>query len=256
MRALRIVLITLVIIVAIAVAGGAVAYYSLNSRNFAQPAALAALESDSRVTVSTPDGTDWFVFTPSDNDPTTGLIIYPGGFVDPRAYAPIARAVAEAGFLVVIDPMPLNLAVTNLEAADAVISAFPEIDTWAIGGHSLGGAMAAEYAARNDGAVDGLVLWAAYPGQNTDLSMAPLEVVSVYGEADGVASIADVTGAAARLPSDTTFIAIPGGNHTQFGWYGDGLQRGDNPAEITREAQQEVVIVSTIELLQSLDRLR
>lgn len=90
--------------------------------------------------------------------------------MDPVAYAPVARDIAAAGYLTVIDPMPLNLAVLDLQGAGDIIAGFPDITSWAIGGHSLGGAMAAEFAFRNPGVVDGLALWAAFPAANSDLS--------------------------------------------------------------------------------------
>ena len=250
MRAHRRLLIVLgITLLTLLVAGGG-AFVVLNGRNQAQPEAVAALQSDASVTVGRVAGQYWYVFSPTTGEVNTGLIIYPGGFVDPVAYAPIAREIAARGYLVVLDPMPLNLAVTGINSADAILAAFPEIAHWAIGGHSLGGAMAAEYVKNNPGAVVGLVLWAAYPAENTDLSDRPLSVVSIYGDADGLASVADVTGAAERLPPDAQFILIPGGNHTQFGSYGQGLQRGDNPATISREEQQAAIVAGTLELLE------
>jgi pimeloyl-ACP methyl ester carboxylesterase len=250
MSARRRLLIVLGITLLVLLVAGGGAFVILNGPNQATAEARAALQSDAAVTVTQVDGQDWYVFSPTAGETDTGLILYPGGFVDPVAYAPVARAIAERGFLVVLDPMPLNLAVTAIESADAIIAAHPAIDHWAIGGHSLGGAMAAEYVNNNPEAVSGLVLWAAYPAENTDLSTLALNVVSIYGDADGVASIEDVTGAAERLPPDARFVLIPGGNHTQFGSYGEGLQRGDNPATISREEQQAQVVDATVELLQ------
>jgi hypothetical protein len=100
------------------------------------PEALAALESDASVQVKTDP---WLVFRPVDSDPTVGLILYPGGRVDPRAYAPTARAVAEEGHLVVIVPMPLNLAVFAPSRAAEVMAAFPGIERWAVGGLQTAG---------------------------------------------------------------------------------------------------------------------
>ncbi|HQF70681.1 MAG TPA: alpha/beta hydrolase [Promineifilum sp.] len=253
MRIARKLLIALLIVLLVALIGGGIAWAVLNGSNAARPEAVAALEPDTSVTVSRLAGEDWYVFTPTAATPTTGLILYPGGFVDPVAYADVARDIAAAGYLVVIDPMPLNLAVTGIESADAIIAAFPDITAWAIGGHSLGGAMAAEYVKNNPGAIAGLALWAAYPAANTDLSGLPLEVVSIYGDADGVASIDDVLGGAARLPAGAQFVLIPGANHTQFGRYGQGLQRGDNPATIDRDAQQAAVVAATLDLLAAID---
>jgi pimeloyl-ACP methyl ester carboxylesterase len=57
------------------------------------------------------------------------------------------QACAERGILCVLLRMPGNLAVLDENAADGVAADYPEIDRWYIGGHSLGGAMAARYAA-------------------------------------------------------------------------------------------------------------
>jgi dienelactone hydrolase len=201
------------------------------------PEALAAMESDALVQV---EQGDWFTFRPLGSEPLDGAIIYPGGRVDPRSYAPMARALAEQGHLIIITPMPLNLAVFNPDAAVAVIAANPEIDFWLVGGHSLGGAMAANFTRRNPGLVVGLFLWAAYPSSNDDLSGLDLNVVSIYGTLDGLATGDKIDASRPLLPADTTWAAIEGGNHAQFGWYGD--QPGDNTATISREEQQNQIL--------------
>lgn len=252
MRIVRIALsIVAILLIAITVIG-LIAYVSLNNRNAAQPIALTAAVSDDGITVSQPAGEDWLLFAPAGETPTAGFIIYPGGFVDPVAYAPIARDIAQRGYLVVIDPMPLNLAVLGVEGANQIIAAFPDVTDWAIGGHSLGGAMAAEFVARNPGAADGLALWAAYPAAGTNLREFDIDAVSIYGDADGVAAVADVRDGANRLPPDTPFITIRGGNHTQFGSYGTGLQRGDNPATISPEEQQAIIVDGTVDMISNL----
>jgi hypothetical protein len=126
------------------------------------PEALAALQSDELVQVSEDP---WLTFTPVGEPPTCGFIFYPGGRVDPRSYAPAARAIAEAGFTTVITPMPFNLAVFAPDRADDVQAAHPEVGKWAIGGHSLGGAMAANYVfGRPDSAVQTIIFWGRLPG--------------------------------------------------------------------------------------------
>lgn len=209
-----------------------------------EPAALGALESDAAVRVETGR---WLVFSPAAGAPRAGLVFYPGARVDARAYAPVARAIAAEGYLVVVTPMPLRLAVLNLNAAQAVFAAYPEIEAWAVGGHSLGGAMAARFALEQPEAAQGLALWAAYPPQGDDLSGRALSVVSVYGTLDGLATPADVLGAEPQLPASTVWVPIAGGNHAQFGRYGP--QAGDNPASISPEAQQAQVAAATVELL-------
>ena len=211
------------------------------------PEALAALKSDSQVTVTSGQR---LILTPVTSQPTTGFIIYPGGRVDDRAYAPAARQIAAQGYLVVIVQMPLNLAIFGVNAAQDVQAAYPQIRHWAIGGHSLGGSMAATFAKTHPGAVQGLVLWAAYPASSDDLSNSEVHVVSISGSQDGLATGEKIEASRQLLPADTTWVQITGGNHAQFGWYGD--QAGDNPASISRSDQQAQVVAATLEMLEGL----
>ena len=209
--------------------------------------ALDALRSDDQVSIQS--GV-WLAFAPSDGKMETGFIIYPGGHVDHRAYAPMAKEIAAGGNLVVIVPMPLNLAVLNSDAALKVIAAHPEISHWAIGGHSLGGAMAAHFIIQHPGLVDGLILWAAYSASNEDLSDSGIKVLSVSASLDGLSTPEKITDSRLRLPVDTTWIKITGGNHAQFGWY--GAQSGDNPPEISRRVQQDQIVSATLDFLATL----
>ena len=211
------------------------------------PEALAALESDAQVQV---EQGEWLVFRPIGRSPETGVIIYPGGRIDPRSYAPQGRALAEQGYLAIIVPMPLNLAVFNSSAAADVIAAFPEITHWAAGGHSLGGAMAANFTLENPSALDGVFFWASYPASSDNLSGQTLRVVSIYATLDGLATGDEIDASRPLLPADTTWVSIEGGNHAQFGWYGD--QPGDNPATISREEQQAQVLEAMRAFLESM----
>lgn len=241
MPVIKRILLALLIILLLAVVGfTAWAYTPLGP----MPEALAALQSDATVQVAT---SPWLTFAPAGSQPTTGFIFYPGGRVDARSYAPAARAIAQQGYLVVIVPMPFNLAVFKPAAADAVIAAHPEITRWAVGGHSLGGAMAANYVYTHPDAVQGLVLWAAYPAGNNSLADRPLAVVSIYGTRDGLASRFEVDNSRALLPAATRYMSIEGGNHAQMGWYGP--QGGDGEATIARDEQQRQVIEATVALL-------
>ena len=235
-------LVPLVLILAL---GGFVIWASMAATPM--PEALSALQSDAQVEVETEP---WLVFRPVGGNPTVGLILYPGGRVDARAYAPTARALAQEGFLVVIVPMPLNLAVLGAGRATEVMAAYPEINTWAIGGHSLGGSMAATFSRQHPEQIEGLVLWASYPAGSDDLSGQDLAVVSIYGTRDGLATPEKVEASRPLLPADADWIAIDGGNHAQFGWYGP--QSGDNPATISREEQQRQIVEATLRLLASL----
>ncbi len=211
------------------------------------PEALPALESDPQVNVT--EGR-WLVFTPASGDASTGLIIYPGAHVDYRSYAPAAHRLAAEGFRVIIVKMPLSLAVLNPGAAADVISNYPEIEHWALAGHSLGGAMAANFVKSQPAAAAGLVLWAAYPAEGDDLSGSALKAASISGTLDGLATPSDIAASHQLLPLQTLWVAIDGGNHAQFGWYGD--QSGDNPASISREQQQDQIVQATLKLLESI----
>jgi pimeloyl-ACP methyl ester carboxylesterase len=208
------------------------------------PEALAALQTDEQVQVETES---WLTFTPTGRKPEVGLVLYPGARVDPRAYAPTARALSEKGYLVVIVPMPLNLAFFAPDRAADVIAAFPEIRDWAVGGHSLGGAMAARFALQNPDLVQGLVLWAAYPAATDDLSANSIVATSIYATLDGLATGDKIDASRPLLPSSTTWVAIEGGNHAQFGWYGS--QAGDGIATISRAQQQAQIVEATRMLL-------
>jgi len=211
------------------------------------PEAEKALAGDAQVQVS--DG-EWLVFQPAGQFPETGLIFYPGGRVDYRAYAPYARAVAAQGYQVVIVRMPLNMAVFNSGAAGDVMDAYPGIQQWAVGGHSLGGSMAANFAAQFPTRVAGLVLLASYPANADDLSSSALKVVSIYASNDGLATGGKVTASRSLLPESTRFVLIEGGNHAQFGDY--GAQGNDGAAEINRAEQQAQAVAATVSLLESL----
>ncbi len=206
--------------------------------------ALEAMNSDELVEVTQDH---WIVFEPKNEPAKAGVIFYPGGRVDARAYAPLARSLAEQGYLTVIVPMPLNLAVFSPGKAQEVIAAYPEIDTWVIGGHSLGGAMAANFIYKNPDQADGLFLLAAYPASNNDLSSLNLPVVSIFGTNDGLATADKIEASRALLPGTTRWVSIEGGNHAQYGSY--GIQPGDNPANIPEEEQQNQAVAAIVSLL-------
>lgn len=197
----------------------------------ADPAAEGALVSDSIVTVTEQDG-NW-VFAPE--SPTAGLIFYPGGKVENTAYAPLLHDLAENGILCVLVKMPCNLAVLDMNAANGILEHFSDVTDWYIGGHSLGGAMAASYAAKHFDELDGLVLLAAY--STADLTDSGLRVYTTYGSADGVLNREKYEADRANLPQDTTETVIDGGCHAGFGSY--GAQKGDGTPSISAEEQQQ-----------------
>jgi hypothetical protein len=208
------------------------------------PEVNQTLKSDSTVNVITGK---WLVFSPVLSSNNTGLIIYPGGRVNYKSYAPVAHALAAKGYLTIIAPMPLNLAVFGINEANSIIKSYPNIKTWAISGHSLGGTMAAQFAYNNLSLIKGLALWAAYPATGNDFTNTKLTVVTIHGTNDGLVGSSQIDDSMKILPNDTLRVEIIGGNHAQFGWYGN--QPGDKEAIISRELQQEQVVNATIQLL-------
>jgi len=214
------------------------------------PEAISTLASSDTVTVQTGK---WLVFEPAGSTPaTTGYIFYPGGRVDYRSYAPMAKALVQEGFLVVIPRMPLNLAVFGINEAADVIAAYPEINHWVMGGHSLGGSMAANYVFEHPDQIDGLIFLASYPADSNNLSNYSGSILSISASLDGLTTPAKIEHSIQLLPNSTEWVMVEGGNHAQFGWYGP--QKGDNPATITREKQQRAVIQGTLEFLKKVDQ--
>ena len=218
-------LIAVVLVLAVAAAGANVWVESLYP---AQEAAQAALAPYRNVTVQITD--DAIAFIPS--EARAGFIFYPGGLVPSEAYAPLLRALAEEGVLCVVPKMPLRLAVLDMNAADGIAAQYPDITRWAIGGHSLGGAMAASYAAAHGEDFAALVLLAAY---STAEVPAHIAAVSIYGDADQVMNREKYAQYRDNLPEGAVELIIPGGNHAQFGDY--GVQKGDGWATITPDEQ-------------------
>ena len=242
MNAIKTFLLALAVVIGTVVIGFLI--WALNPLE-ASPEALAALESDANVTVT--EG-NYVTFMPANSQPTQAFVFYPGGRVDHRAYAVPLRKIAEQGVLVILLPVRLNLAFFEIDAADKAIPDFPEIRDWVVGGHSLGGVAASLYAKENDD-LDGIVYWASYPSDDS-LKNTEMEFASIYGTLDN--SLESIEASSSLLPSATKFVAIEGGNHSQFGNY--GLQPGDNEAAISREEQQAQAVDATVGLLKLLEQ--
>lgn len=208
--------------------------------------ALDAIVSDDRVTIT--DEGDWIRFDPAAVSHGTGVVFYPGAFVEPEAYAPPLRLLAEQGVTTVLVRMPSNLAVYAPNAAEDVLDAVEGPDAWVIAGHSLGGAMAAHFAAGHPDRVVGLAMWAGYPPAKDDLSAQAIAVTSVTATEDEVLDRDKFDDAKALLPADTTFPVIEGGNHAGFGSYGP--QKKDGQATITPAAQHELAVGAVVDLLE------
>jgi pimeloyl-ACP methyl ester carboxylesterase len=194
------------------------------------------------------DAGEWIEFSPADATPTGAFVIYPGGGVDARAYAPTAQEIARKGILTIIVPMPGKFALDAYDRITDVIRAHPEIADWHLGGHSLGGVAATQYESTDPGTLTGLILWAAYGSVEYDIVSSSTPVTVIHGTEDGLATMQDVKEGEAYLPAHTKYITLEGANHAQFGYYGE--QAGDGEATINKEKQQQLVVEFTLEAIE------
>jgi dienelactone hydrolase len=195
-------------------------------------AGITSVEADTEVTVGHEGGT--YRIDPVGETPAAGLVFYPGGRVHPDAYlASLAPLAAEADVAVVVPKMPLALAVLDQGAAGRYVSD-SAVDTWYVGGHSLGGVMACRYARNNPTAVEGVVLFASYCDR--DISATGLAVLQVTGTADTVLDQGAVESARANLPAGATVRELPL-NHSQFGGYRG--QPGDSPSGLDYDSAHD-----------------
>lgn len=178
-------------------------------------------------------------YPPYDMPYDTALIFYPGGKVDYTAYAPLLSQLANKGIACVLVKMPFNLAVFDVDAADKAFSLLPKVNKWFISGHSLGGAMASNYASKHTEDLNGVILLGSYP-------VAPSEIptLTVYGSEDMIVN-------REKLNASKDTIEIKGGNHAYFGNYGE--QKGDGMATITPKEQQAETVQAIIDFIRGLN---
>lgn len=213
--------------------------------------ALAAMQSDARVTV-TESLTD-IVLTPASGADEAGVLFQPGAKVEARAYAAVLRPLAEAGHRVVIVKQPLSIAFLALGAFDSARSAYPEVTRWVVGGHSLGGTVAAVEAESStaDGldVAAGLLLYASYPASNMSDTLGS-SVLSVSASLDGLATPYDIDASRANLPPNATFTVIEGAVHAYFGDYGP--QPGDGTPTISHDDARAQISAASVEFVAAL----
>ncbi|MDQ0429683.1 dienelactone hydrolase [Planomicrobium stackebrandtii] len=202
------------------------------SETLAERVDLSALESD---------GEGLFFQPESPNG--QGIILFQGAKVQKEAYAYLGKSLSEQGFVVSIPQLPLNFGILGSGTAGSVMEVHPEVEEWFLGGHSLGGVAASFYAEDPSPKLSGLFFLGAYPA--SDFSESGLPMLSIYGELDGLSTIEDIEASRELFPDGSIFEEIEGGNHAQFGLYGE--QKGDNPAQITAVEQQDQVIEALIE---------
>lgn len=180
---------------------------------------------------------------PGDN---AAMIFYPGAKVEYTAYLPLLSDLAEQGIDCFLIKMPCNLAFFGQNKAKKIMDSY-EYDYWYLSGHSLGGAMAASYASGHLESLNGLVLLAAYPTKS--LKSDSFSVLSLYGSEDGVLNMEKMEEGKAYMPVDYAEVCIEGGNHAQFGNYGE--QKGDHAADISWEEQQAQTVEAILKMMEA-----
>jgi pimeloyl-ACP methyl ester carboxylesterase len=197
--------------------------------------------SSSSVAVTERDGATVFLPTGVSAE-HTALVFVPGGGVDPDAYLPFVRAVADAGWPVALVRLPWRMAFTDSGQIE-VWRRVTDVRTWwgasrpiVLGGHSRGGMLSALFASRYPSDLSGLLLIGTTHPRDHDLSSLRVPVLKISGTRDCVADLDASKAAASNLPSQTVWTTIVGANHAQFGYYGSQL--GDCRPTISREEQQ------------------
>ena len=230
----------IIIVLIVSLVGGTV--YYINDYYKADEVAVSLITAPKTdVTITEENG----VFTFKPQNATKGIIFYPGGKVQAESYAPLMQTLAEKGVLSVLVTMPGNLAVLDMNAADGLQEKYPEIQSWYMSGHSLGGSMASSFIAENSKDFDGIILLASY--STADLSETELDVLSIYGTNDGVLNMEKYEEYKPNLPEDFKEVVINGGCHAYFGAYGE--QEGDKKATITREEQIEITVNEILQFI-------
>ncbi|MFO8068412.1 MAG: alpha/beta family hydrolase [Alkalibacterium sp.] len=199
----------------------------------AMPAAKALIEEDN---ITQDEG--WITITPEEIE--GHIVFYQGGLVETEAYLPLANKLSNEGYQVFLPQMPFNLAILDSDAIDKIKAAYPSEKDWWLAGHSLGGASASIYAKENYDEIAGLIFLAAYPSDDSDLSGSSLPTLSITGTRDGILNQEQYKQTKELLPDNATYIAIDGGNHSNFGYY--GFQAGDGESELSREEQLDKVV--------------
>ena len=199
---------------------------------------LQETASDSVSIIEIPDGL--FLDGPGED---TAMIFYPGAKVEYTAYVPLFGQLSEQGIDCFLIKMPCNLAFLGKNKAEKIIDSY-EYDNWYLSGHSLGGAMAASFASGHLESLSGMVFFASYPTES--LKSDTFSVLSIYGSEDGVLNMDKITEGKKLMPNDYTEICIEGGNHAQFGNYGE--QKGDHAAWTSRKEQQERTVDAVLQM--------
>lgn len=189
---------------------------------------------------------DYYLFCPTSPFHKV-LIFFPGALVDPKAYVPLCRKIAEYGCKVYLVKMPWRLASKGYHKPIELNLFEDTTKEYILAGHSQGAKMAGQFVHENPTLVDRLILLASTHPRDIDLSGIRIPVMKIYGSRDGVADTADIFANKTKLPVTTRYVSIEGANHAQFGYYGPQL--GDDEAGISLEVQQNIILANIISFI-------
>jgi hypothetical protein len=215
-------------------------YFSFKAKIFDD----SILDSNSSIMVNVTD--DFIAFTPTSMSKNV-IFFYPGALVDPFAYAPLCRKLSENDYQVMIIRMPWRMATKGYNKIKKLDLLKDKSKNFILAGHSQGGMMAAQFVYENPNIIDKLILLGTTHPRDIDLSNTSAKVLKIYGSNDGVAPKQKVINNKSKLPLNTTYIEIEGGNHSQFGYY--GFQLNDSNADITQEKQQALIFKNIIDFV-------
>lgn len=220
-----------IVVLLLALCAGAFFWY-VSDYYRAEDVALDVLAQDSGLSVQD-NLTVLSPSVPSD----TAIIFYPGAKVEAEAYLPLLEQIKQTGVTCILVHMPFRMAIFDANAAEDVMEQFPEIQHWYMAGHSMGGAMASQFASGHQDEIDGLILLGAYiygdyPDEKT---------LTVYGSLNQ--SVED------HIDYTENIVEIEGGNHAQFGNYGP--QKDDLPATISAAEQQAQTVDAISDFMRS-----
>ncbi len=211
-----------IVLLVLAILAGAFFWY-VSDYYRAEDVALEVLAQDSTIK----EQGNLTILSPSYST-DTAIIFYPGAKVEAEAYLPLLDQIRQLGVTCILVHMPFHMAIFDSNAAEEVMAQFSEYQHWYMAGHSMGGAMASQFAADHPDEVDGLILlgayiYGAYPEEDT---------LTIYGSLNQ--SVED------HIDYTENIVEIQGGNHAQFGNYGP--QKGDLPATISAQEQQKQTV--------------
>ncbi len=231
---------SIVIVVLLSVWG----YFYFNT----SPSKVAEEAANSTKMVNVFEENNTLIFEPKKNQQETSVILYPGAFVNALSYAPLAKELADSGYKTYVVEMPLDLAVFGKNKAEAIMNENAD-EHFVIGGHSLGGVMAARFAHEHTSDLRGVFFLASYPDKKGSLKQTTLPVLSITASNDGVLNFKKFEENKKYLSDEATFLSIKGGNHAQFGSY--GKQNGDHKASISAEMQTDETAEAMLNWLQN-----